>query len=167
MAKAFYLGVVERGLNGSFGVYFPDLPGCVSAGEDFETAVSDAQEALDLHLDGMREDGLEIPPPSPVTAFDPDEHVGSDVYRLVMFPAAVTTDHRDRVVRANVTFPETLLKRIDAAAQADGMTRASLLAIAARQYLHANAAASAEPEAGGFQKVVRSELRAPRPTRHG
>ena len=48
MARVYYMGVVERGLNGSFGVYFPDLPGCVSAGDSLEETVAGGQEALEL-----------------------------------------------------------------------------------------------------------------------
>lgn len=142
MAKVFYMGVIERGLNGSFGVYFPDLPGCVSAAESFEETVSGGQEALELHLEGMREDGLTIPDPSPVTAFDPDDYPGSDVVRLVMFPveSAAPAAERDAAVRVNITMNPRLLNRIDAAAQANGLTRSGLLALSARQWISANGA---------------------------
>lgn len=142
MAKVFYLGVVERGLNGSFGVYFPDFPGCVSAANTFEETVAGGQEALELHLEGMREDGLTIPEPSPVTAFDPDEHEGSDVFRLVMFPveSEAPASDRDPAVRVNITMNPRLLSRVDAAAQANGLTRSGLLALASRQWISANGA---------------------------
>ena len=142
MAKVFYLGVVERGLHGSFGVFFPDFPGCVSAATTFEETVAGGQEALELHLDGMREDGLTIPGPSPVTAYDPDEHEGSDVYRLVMFPVERETPPtgRDPVVHINITMNPGLLSRVDAAAQANGLTRSGLLALASRQWISANGA---------------------------
>lgn len=139
--KVFYLGVVERGLNGSFGVYFPDLPGCVSAAENFEDAVAEGQEALELHLEGMREDGLDIPEPNPVTAFDPEDYPGSDVYRLVMFPVDQETAQAEDptpAVRVNITMNPRLLSRVDAAAQANGLTRSGLLALASRQWINAN-----------------------------
>lgn len=99
MAKVFYLGIVERGLNSSFGVYFPDLPGCVSAANTFEETVAGGQEAIELHIQGMREDGLVIPDPRPMAAFDPQEHEGGEVFRLVMFPVEVEviTVERDAV----------------------------------------------------------------------
>ncbi|MDP3400359.1 MAG: type II toxin-antitoxin system HicB family antitoxin [Brevundimonas sp.] len=142
MAKVFYMGVVERGLNGSFGVYFPDLPGCVSAADTFEETVAGGQEALELHLDGMREDGLTIPEPSPVTAFDPDDYPGSDVFRIVMFPVESETAGGDPTpaVRINITMNLRLLNRVDAAAQANGLTRSGLLALASRQWINANGA---------------------------
>ena len=64
MAKQQYVAVLERGVNDSFGVFFPDLPGCVSAGRTAEEAMNDAREALALHIEGMIEDGLAPPAPT-------------------------------------------------------------------------------------------------------
>ncbi|SMO51200.1 type II toxin-antitoxin system HicB family antitoxin [Melghirimyces algeriensis] len=60
------------------GVTFPDLPGCVSVGENDADAYRMAKEALSLHLYGMEEDGDEIPKPTPVHKVekeDPNEAV--------------------------------------------------------------------------------------------
>jgi predicted RNase H-like HicB family nuclease len=54
---------VEQGDNG-FGAYVPDLLGCVAVGETREEALRLIREAIELHLDGMREEGLPIPEPS-------------------------------------------------------------------------------------------------------
>lgn len=51
--------VFEYG-NEEIGVYFPDLPGCITGGET-EEAFHSAQEAMGLHLFGMEQDGEEIP----------------------------------------------------------------------------------------------------------
>jgi predicted RNase H-like HicB family nuclease len=58
-----YVMILEQGENG-FGAYVPDLPGCVAVGETKEEALRLIQEAVELHLEGMREDGLPIPEPS-------------------------------------------------------------------------------------------------------
>lgn len=63
-----YLVVLEKTTTG-FGVYIPDLPGCVSTGETREQAESNAREAIRLHLDGLREEGQPIPAPSSVAAY--------------------------------------------------------------------------------------------------
>ena len=139
MAKVFYLGVIERDPGGGFGVSFPDLPGCVSAGDDLAEAVAGGQEALELHLEGMREDGLNIPDPSPVTAFDSDEWPEDQAYKLVMFPVDGEPARRERSVKANITINEGLLNRIDAVAQADGLSRSGLIALATRQWLRVHA----------------------------
>ncbi len=58
-----YVVVVEQGENG-FGAYVPDLPGCVAVGETKEEALRLIGEAVELHLESLREDGLPIPGPS-------------------------------------------------------------------------------------------------------
>lgn len=60
MASATYLGVVERGQNG-FGVYFPDVPGCVSAGSSLFSAMVNGEQALAAHLELLAQEGEEIP----------------------------------------------------------------------------------------------------------
>ena len=57
MRKLTYLAVLEPSDDGGFGVYFPDLPGCISYGSDLEEAIANAKEALELHIYGMEKDG--------------------------------------------------------------------------------------------------------------
>jgi predicted RNase H-like HicB family nuclease len=58
-----YVVILERG-EGGFGAYVPDLPGCVAVGETKEEALRLIGEAVELHLEGLREEGLPIPEPS-------------------------------------------------------------------------------------------------------
>ena len=58
-----YLVVVEKGPS-SFGAHVPDLPGCVAVGESRGEVLALIREAIEFHLDGMRDDGLAIPVPS-------------------------------------------------------------------------------------------------------
>ena len=59
-----YISLVETGdKDTAYGVVFPDFPGCFSAGDTFEEAVKNAHEALAFHVNGLREDGLEVPEP--------------------------------------------------------------------------------------------------------
>ncbi len=58
-----YAVIVEEGET-SFGAYVPDLPGCVAVGETKEEVLELIQEAIEFHLEGMREDGQPIPEPS-------------------------------------------------------------------------------------------------------
>ena len=55
-----YLGVVERG-DTSRGAHVPDLPGCVAVGETREEVLALIREAIDFHIQGLKEDGLEVP----------------------------------------------------------------------------------------------------------
>lgn len=58
-----YLVVVEKGPT-SYGAYVPDLPGCIAVGETREEVLTSIQEAIEFHLEGLKEDGHPIPPPS-------------------------------------------------------------------------------------------------------
>lgn len=55
-----YLVVAEKGPT-SFGAYVPDLPGCVAAGESKDEVLALIREAIEFHLEGLKEDGQPIP----------------------------------------------------------------------------------------------------------
>lgn len=57
-----YAVVIEKG-GTSFGAYVPDLPGCVAVGETRDEAMTLIREAIEFHLEGMREDGEGMPEP--------------------------------------------------------------------------------------------------------
>lgn len=63
-----YAIVVEKAGN-NFSAYAPDLPGCVSTGSTVKEAEQEIQAAIQFHIDGMREDGLPIPPASSVVEY--------------------------------------------------------------------------------------------------
>lgn len=63
MAVMRYMVVVERGET-SWGAHVPDLPGCVAVGETREEVLQLVREAIELHIDGLKEDGLPVPTPS-------------------------------------------------------------------------------------------------------
>lgn len=58
-----YAVVIEKGER-NYSAYVPDLPGCVSVGETPEDVKAEIREAIEFHLEGMREDGLPVPAPS-------------------------------------------------------------------------------------------------------
>ncbi len=58
-----YVVILEKGKK-SFGAYVPDLPGCVAVGKTKKEALRLIREAIELHIEGMRADGLPIPEPS-------------------------------------------------------------------------------------------------------
>jgi predicted RNase H-like HicB family nuclease len=62
-----YLVVVEKGPT-SYGAYVPDLPGCVAAGETETEVLSLIREAIELHLEGLKDEGQPTPPPSSTSA---------------------------------------------------------------------------------------------------
>lgn len=58
-----YLVVIEQGDTG-FEAYVPDLPGCIAAAETQEEVFQLIQEAIDFHIEGLREQGTPIPAPA-------------------------------------------------------------------------------------------------------
>ena len=58
-----YAVIVEEGEN-SFGAYVPDLPGCTAVGATREEVLRLIQEAIEFHVEGLREDGQPVPEPS-------------------------------------------------------------------------------------------------------
>lgn len=55
-----YSVILEQG-EGSWGAHVPDLPGCVAAGETRDEALRLIREAIELHIHGLREEGLPVP----------------------------------------------------------------------------------------------------------
>ena len=58
-----YAVVIEKGTD-SYGAYVPDLPGCVAAGTTREEVVKLIQEAIEMHLDSLKDSGETPPKPS-------------------------------------------------------------------------------------------------------
>jgi len=105
---AEYIALLHKDADSDYGVSFPDFPGCVTAGKTLDEARRLAAEALAFHIEGMIEDGQAIPAPCPLDAAMRDRANRDAVAFIVTVP-----DIGERVVRVNVTLPESLLKRID------------------------------------------------------
>lgn len=63
-----YAIIIERAEDGGFGAWAPDLPGVVATASTYDECVALMREAVAFHLEGMREDGDPIPPPTAVGA---------------------------------------------------------------------------------------------------
>jgi len=57
-----YAIVIEKA-DSNYSAYVPDLPGCVATGQTIKETEQQIREAIEFHLEGLREDGLPIPPP--------------------------------------------------------------------------------------------------------
>jgi len=55
-----FLIVIEKG-NGNYSAYSPDLPGCVATGATRDEAEQNMHQAVEMHIKGLREDGLPVP----------------------------------------------------------------------------------------------------------
>lgn len=122
MRSVAYTAVVERGAEG-FGVFFPEVPGCVSAGKTEKEVFANAEEALTGHLAELLSGG----DPLPVRLDDipPDPEV--EEYCRIL----VRVELPGKAIRLNITMDESLVAAIDRVAR----NRSSFLADAARAAL--------------------------------
>lgn len=127
-----YIALVHKDPDTSYGVSFPDLPGCTSAGDTLDEAREGAHEALALHLKGMAEDGEAAPEPSSLDQVMSDPENRDGVAILVVAPGTPA-----RAVRVNITLPEDVLREIDRHAEAHGFTRSGFLSQAAKRAMEA------------------------------
>jgi predicted RNase H-like HicB family nuclease len=63
-----YAVIIEQGAN-NLSAYVPDLPGCITTGRTIEEIERNIREAMELHLEGLREDGEPIPEPHTSVAY--------------------------------------------------------------------------------------------------
>ena len=59
-----YLVIIEKNKQGHYGAYVPDLPSCISIGDTEEEVKINIKEAIQLHVEGLKAEGYEIPAPS-------------------------------------------------------------------------------------------------------
>ena len=116
-----YIAYLHKDAKSDYGVSFPDLPGCITAGSTLEEAKRMAAEALSLHIAGMREDGQEIPEPSTLDELRNDPAMKGAVAFLV--PAT----ELERTVRINITARESQIAEIDRLARAAKLSRSAFV----------------------------------------
>jgi predicted RNase H-like HicB family nuclease len=63
-----YMVVIERGEK-SWGAQVPDLPGCIAVAETRDEVLQLIREAIDFHIESLRQDGLPVPSPSSESEF--------------------------------------------------------------------------------------------------
>ncbi|MCF6200217.1 MAG: type II toxin-antitoxin system HicB family antitoxin [Hyphomicrobiaceae bacterium] len=104
MKRIYYPAMFEKTDDG-YSVFFPDLPGCVSAGVSLEKAFIEAHDALSLHTDGMREDGEALPSPSSIDKLEKDDSIDTVMLVGVNVP--------EKTKRINITLDEAIIESID------------------------------------------------------
>ena len=94
-----YIALIHKDADSDYGVSFPDLPGCISAGSNLDEARVMATEALSFHLEGMIEDGEPIPASSPLETVMANRQNRDAVAVLVDLPQEFGSVHHpvDRV----------------------------------------------------------------------
>jgi predicted RNase H-like HicB family nuclease len=127
-----YIALLRKDPGSDFGVDFPDFPGCITAGTTLEETRHMAAEALEFHIEGMREEGSPIPPPSALDAIMADPENAE----AIPFPVAVP-DHSGTGVQVELTVSKTDLRKVDALAKKQGKSRLAVLMEAVRRMLAA------------------------------
>ncbi len=123
-----YIALLRKEEGSSYGVDFPDFPGCITGGETMDVAYREAPEALQFHIKGMLEDGEEIPEP---TSLD-DIMADPDNEGAVPFPVQVPGEKAKHV---DITVSEVILRDIDAYARKHSMSRSGFLVSAAMKVM--------------------------------
>jgi len=111
MRKLTFFAVFEPNGAGGYGVYFPDILGCTSYGDDYDKAQKMAQEALGLHLYEMEKDDDEIPTPTidPANLEIEQETNGNYIISsITVYPDLVKDRQDNRAVKTNTTLPAWL-----------------------------------------------------------
>ena len=118
---------------GSYGISFPDFPGCVSAAGSLDEAVQRGAATLAFHVAGMVADGDKLPMIRTLAQMRSDRAYRTDARGAVI--VAVPLDLSRKAVRLNVSLDEHLVEQIDRAATALGQMRSGFLAEAAKSKL--------------------------------
>jgi predicted RNase H-like HicB family nuclease len=128
-----YVAVIEKEEDSAFGVWFPDVEGCFSAGESLEEAVANAAAALRQHVEAVESAGRSVPAARAVDDVRLDKDVRASLKASAVLFAVPLLADAGRTVRINVSLDKGLVDQIDAAAAARGLTRSAFLAQAARE----------------------------------
>ena len=108
----YYVAIIDHDIeSGSWGVWFPDFPGCVSAADSYQGVLASGTEALGSHIALMRKEGDAIPAPrdlEDIRAAEPDIDWSTSIAALI--PALPSSGRKARI---NATLDEALLARID------------------------------------------------------
>ena len=109
----------------AFGVIVPDLPGCFSAGDTLDEALTVAEEAAAAWIDATLDAGGAIPAASSLDTLRESRDYAGWTFGIITLDPALLDDTIERV---NITLPRRVLKRLDALARAAGESRSGYIA---------------------------------------
>ena len=123
MTAILFVALATADAQGGYRATFPDLPECVVQAPDLAELLLGARQALGAQLQQIADAGESWPKPSPIEQIQLTPGV---------IPVLVDVTVEDTPVRVNISLGERLLQRLDAAAEAKGMTRSGFIAQAVR-----------------------------------
>ena len=131
-----YSVFIHKDPDSSFGVIFPEMPGCFSAGDTMDEALLNAIEALAMHVEGLEADGDEIQQPVSVDAILRDPRFAEDREGAIIASVPLIRD-LGSTTRINVSLDLGLLDAVDGEAKRRKQTRSAFIASAVRKELAA------------------------------
>ncbi len=130
-----YPVVIHKDKSSDYGVTVPDLPGCFSAGETMEDAMTQVVEAIECHLEGLLFDGDAITEAQSVEVHRKNRDFSGGTWALVNVDLSKLASKAKRI---NITLPERVLALVDEQAKREGESRSGLLARAVLDYIGRN-----------------------------
>jgi predicted RNase H-like HicB family nuclease len=152
-----YPVVIHKDKSSDYGVTVPDLPGCFSAGETMEDALTHVVEAIECHLEGLLFDGEVIPEAQSIEVHHKNKNFSFDG-EVIPEAQSIEVHHKNKnfsggtwalvsvdlsklaskTKRINITLPERVLALVDEQAKREGESRSGLLARAVLDYIGRN-----------------------------
>ncbi|ATZ10250.1 type II toxin-antitoxin system HicB family antitoxin [Erwinia amylovora] len=132
-----YPAFIEIDKDGTASGWFPDVDGCIFAGDSIDDAYADAQSAIDAHFEALTENDMEIPVPKTM-----QDHITKDAAQYTAGQWALVWVNMDkfdgRAERINITLPHRLLHQIDDVVRnkPEYKSRSGFIASATRNELH-------------------------------
>ena len=130
-----YPVVIHKDKSSDYGVTVPDLPGCFSAGDTMEDALTTVIAAIECHLEGLLFDGEMIPDAQSIELHQKDRKYAGGTWALVNIDLSKLASKAKRI---NITLPERVLALVDEQAKREGDSRSGLLARAVLDYIGRN-----------------------------
>lgn len=137
-----YPVVIHKDADSDYGVTVPDLPGCFSAGDTVDDALTQAVEAIECHVEGLLLDKEPVPIPKSIERHQRNADYREGIWAIVSVDISKLSGKSKRV---NITIPERLLTLVDQYASQHGETRSGLIAQAAMEFIAAHTLAGERP----------------------
>lgn len=128
-----YPVVIHKDSDSDFGVMVPDIPGCYSAGSNYDEAFSNVIEAIECHLEGLLFDNEPLPVGSTIDNWIHHQDFQDGVWALIDIDLSQISGKAKRV---NITLPERILNLIDLYGKSHSIkNRSAFLTDAALSYM--------------------------------
>jgi len=124
--------VIHKDFDSNYGVTVPDIPGCFSAGDTMDDALTQVVEAIECHIEGLLLDKEPLPMPKSIEHHQNNPDYTEGTWAVVSVDLSKLSGKSKRV---NITIPERLLTLVDQYASRHGETRSGFIAQAAMEFI--------------------------------